>query len=113
MVDLKIDGELYVDSIHKIIYSTDASAYKEVPMGVTYPKNAEDIKRIVSFAQAKGISIIPRTAGTSLAGQVVGDGLVVDTSRYLNHILEINQQEHWVRVEPGVVLDELDRKSVV
>lgn len=108
MVDLKIDGELYVDSIHKVIYSTDASAYKEMPMGVAYPKNAEDIKRVVSFAKAKGISIIPRTAGTSLAGQVVGDGLVVDTSRHLNHILEINQQEHWVRVEPGVVLDELN-----
>ncbi|MDD3038773.1 FAD-binding and (Fe-S)-binding domain-containing protein [Bacteroides sp.] len=108
MVDMKIDGDLYFDSVHKIMYATDASAYKEMPIGVAYPKNSEDIKRLVSLARAKGVSIIPRTAGTSLAGQVVGDGLVVDTSRYLNHIIDINKEERWVRVEPGVVLDELN-----
>ena len=108
MVDLKIDGDVYFDSIHKSIYSTDASAYSQKPLGVAYPKGAGDIKRIVSYVKDRGISIIPRTAGTSLAGQVVGDGLVVDTSKYLNHILEINPEGHWVRVEPGVVLDELN-----
>lgn len=108
MVDLKIDGELHLGSIYRSIYSSDASAYSEKPIGVAYPKHAEDIKRIVSFAKDRGVSIIPRTAGTSLAGQVVGSGLVVDTSKYLNRILEINPEEHWVRVEPGVVLDELN-----
>ncbi|MEG1372051.1 MAG: FAD-binding and (Fe-S)-binding domain-containing protein [Mucinivorans sp.] len=108
MVNLKIDGDLFFDSIHKSIYSTDASAYREEPLGVAYPKNTEDIKRIISFARSENISIIARTAGTSLAGQVVGSGLVVDTSRHLNRIIEINAAERWVRAEPGVVLDELN-----
>ncbi len=110
LTQLKTDlrGEFYNDSLHKTVYSTDASAYREEPFGVAFPKNSEDIQRIVSFASENDISIIPRAAGTSLAGQVVGAGLVVDISRYMNKILEINPQEKWVRVQPGVVLDELN-----
>jgi len=105
---LKIDGEIHTDSLHRILYSTDASAYREVPLGVAYPKNASDIRSLIEFAGSNNISLIPRAAGTSLAGQVVGSGLVVDISRFLNKIIEINPAEHWIRVEPGVVLDELN-----
>ncbi len=104
----EIDGEVYVDKLHRVIYSTDASAYREEPLGVVYPKSVDDIKKIISFANNESITLIPRTAGTSLAGQVVGNGLVVDVSKYFSKIIEINNEERWVRVEPGVVLDELN-----
>lgn len=104
-----IDGEARVDSTHKMLYSQDASVYQETPAGVVFPKTRADIERIVGFARAMGISLIPRAAGTSLAGQCVGDGLVVDTGRYMNQILELNVEERWVRVQPGVILDDLNR----
>jgi len=90
------------------MYATDASDYKELPQAVVYPKHEADIRELVRFAGEKGISLIPRTAGTSLAGQVVGKGIVVDMSRHMTGILEINEKENWVRVEPGVILDELN-----
>jgi FAD/FMN-containing dehydrogenase/Fe-S oxidoreductase len=77
-------------------------------MAVVYPRHENDIRELVRFAGQNSISLIPRTAGTSLAGQVVGSGVVVDMSRYMNSILEVNEQERWVRVEPGVILDELN-----
>lgn len=103
-----LDGEIYDDNISKTIYATDASAYREMPLGVVFPKSSSDIEKIVRFAVENKMSIIPRGAGTSLAGQVVGSGLVVDISRHCNHIIEINEKEHWVKVEPGVVLAELN-----
>jgi len=90
------------------MYATDASDYREVPQAVVYPKHESDLRELVRFAQENGISLIPRTAGTSLAGQVVGSGVVVDMSRHMNKILEVNEKERWVRVEPGVILDELN-----
>jgi len=90
------------------MYATDASDYKEVPQAVVYPKLESDIRELVRFASENSISLIPRTAGTSLAGQVVGNGMVVDMSRHMTRILEINEKERWVRVEPGVILDELN-----
>jgi FAD/FMN-containing dehydrogenase/Fe-S oxidoreductase len=103
-----LDGDLFTDDFTLILYATDASAYREKPVAVARPKNAEDIRKLILFARQNKTSLIPRTAGTSLAGQVVGNGIVVDVSKYLNKILEINKEEHWVRVEPGVVLDELN-----
>ncbi|OFX62589.1 MAG: FAD-binding protein [Bacteroidetes bacterium GWA2_30_7] len=102
-------GSFCDDIIHKTIYSTDASAYKEMPLAVIYPKNSDDLKLIIQFASDNKLTIIPRTAGTSLAGQVVGNGIVVDVSRYFNKIIELNTTEKWVKVEPGVVLDELNK----
>jgi FAD/FMN-containing dehydrogenase/Fe-S oxidoreductase len=90
------------------MYATDASDYREVPLAVVYPKHEADIRELVRFASEKKITLIPRAAGTSLAGQVVGSGMVVDVSRHMTGILEINEQEHWVRVEPGVILDDLN-----
>lgn len=100
--------QIFTDSIHKIAYSTDASAYREMPYGVAYPENAEDICGLIATAKEKGICLIPRAGGTSISGQVVGNGIVVDISKHFNHILEINAEEKWARVEPGVVRDELN-----
>lgn len=105
---LIIKGELYTDSLHKIVYATDASAYREMPLAVAVPLDADDVRKILAFARQHHINVIPRAAGTSLAGQVVGKGLVVDISKYMNKILEVNEKEHWVRVQPGVVRDELN-----
>ena len=104
----KFEGDILLDELSKIIYATDASVYREKPQAVVLPKTKEDIKLIVKFASENNISIIPRSAGTSLAGQVVGSGIVVDISKYMNNILEINSEEKWVKVQPGVVLDELN-----
>lgn len=102
------EGEILVDELSRVVYATDASVYREKPAAVVLPKNKNDIKLIISFANQFDIPIIPRAAGTSLAGQVVGNGIVVDISKYMNKILELNVEEKWVRVEPGVVLDELN-----
>ncbi|HTX88167.1 MAG TPA: FAD-linked oxidase C-terminal domain-containing protein [Bacteroidales bacterium] len=105
----RLEGDLFLEKDIRLMHATDASAYREVPAGVARPRNKEDIRRIILFAAAHKIPLIPRAAGTSLAGQVVGSGLVVDISRYLNRILEFNREERWIRVEPGVILDELNK----
>lgn len=103
-----LNGDLYTDKKTRILYATDASAYRELPLAVARPKNKEDLKKLVDFANNYNTSLIPRTAGTSLAGQVVGDGIIVDISKYFTEILELNIEERWVRVQPGVILDELN-----
>lgn len=100
--------EIHNDRHYRIIYATDASAYREMPDAVAFPKDEEEIRTLVRHAAENHLNLIPRAAGTSLAGQVVGKGIVVDISRYMNHILEINPEQRWVRVQPGVVLDELN-----
>ena len=82
----------------RILYATDASAYRELPLAVAFPDNHSDIKKLIQFANANKIGLIPRTAGTSLAGQVVGDGIIVDVSQNFTKILELNKEEGWVRV---------------
>ena len=104
----QLDGDLFTDNVQRVLYSTDASQYKELPLAVTRPKSGDDIKKIIAFARENGTSIIPRGAGTSLAGQVVGPGIVVDVSKYMNKILEFNTEENYVIVEPGVVFAELN-----
>jgi len=103
-----LDGDLKYDKVTSTIYSTDASVYKEYPLAVIWPKNRSDLKKIVAFAAEEKVAITLRAAGTSLAGQVVSSGIIVDISRYMNKILGINREEKWVKVEPGVVLDELN-----
>ncbi|HYX08462.1 MAG TPA: FAD-binding oxidoreductase, partial [Bacteroidales bacterium] len=103
-----LKGDLYTDEPMRLLYATDASAYKEMPLAVARPRDKDDIKALIAFAREHKITIIPRTAGTSLAGQVVGNGIVVDVSKYMTSIVEVNKEEKWVRVQPGVVLDELN-----
>ncbi|MET3115532.1 FAD/FMN-containing dehydrogenase [Pedobacter sp. CG_S7] len=80
-------------------YATDASVYEEMPLAVALPMDDDDIKTLVKFARQHQFTLIPRAAGTSLAGQVVGSGIVVDISKYFNQIIEVNQSEKWVRVQ--------------
>lgn len=103
-----LEGEFFHDDTMRILYATDASAYRELPLAVAFPKTTNDIKKLIAFATANKIGLIPRTAGTSLAGQVVGDGIVVDVSKHFTSILELNKEEGWVRVQPGVIRDELN-----
>lgn len=103
-----LEGEFYCDDTMRTLYATDASAYREMPLAVAIPKTKDDIKKLIRFAHANKTSLIPRTAGTSLAGQVVGNGIVVDVSKYFTNILELNTAENWVRVQPGVIRDELN-----
>ena len=104
----KIQGEVHTDYTHTHLFSTDASAYRELPLAVVFPVDTKDIKECILFAHEHKINIIPRAAGTSLAGQVVGKGLVLNIPKDFNSIIEINKDEHWVRIEPGVILDELN-----
>src|SRR4030042_5080352 len=104
----KLDGDVFSDDTYKILYATDASAYREMPLAIVRPKNTDDLIKLIRFANDEKITLIPRTAGTSLAGQVVGNGIIVDVSRYFTQILEINKEENWVKVQPGVILDELN-----
>lgn len=104
----ELEGDLFQTGPWKIMYATDASAYRSIPEAVVRPKNTNDIVKLIMLARETGVALIPRAAGTSLAGQVVGEGIVVDISKYFTHILELNVNERWVRVEPGVVLDELN-----
>src|SRR5215204_1123778 len=104
----ELTGELYYDRTMRILYATDASAYREMPLAVAIPRSVDDIKKLIAFAQVEKTSVIPRTAGTSLAGQVVGNGIIVDVSKYFTRILELNAEEKWVRVQPGVIRDELN-----
>ena len=106
----ELQGDLYTDSAYRLLYATDASAYREIPLAVARPADAEDIRKLIRFAAENNTTLIPRTAGTSLAGQVVGNGIVVDVSRYFTEIIEVNPAESTVRVQPGVVLDELNLK---
>ncbi len=106
----KMKGELFFDNLHRHIYATDASVYRILPEAVAYPKDSDDIRLLIEYARQNKVSLVPRTAGTSLAGQVVGKGIIVDVSKYLNRILEINPEEQWVRLQPGVIRDDLNRE---
>jgi len=103
------EGDVYTDDTQRVLYSTDASVYREKPLAVTRPKTIEDIKKLIHLASELKTSLIPRTAGTSLAGQVVGSGIVVDVSKHFTEILEVNKEERWVRVQPGVIRDDLNK----
>src|SRR4051812_5930851 len=109
----KMKGELYFDeskrdNAMRMVYSTDASVYQEKPLAVALPEAIDDVKLLINFANEQGLTLIPRAAGTSLAGQVVGNGIVVDISKYFTSVLQVNQPEKWVRVQPGVIRDDLN-----
>ena len=105
----RLEGEVLTDETSRRLYATDASAYRELPLAVAIPRSESDLLELVRFAAKHRTSLIPRTAGTSLAGQVVGAGIVVDLSLHFQKILEVNPAERWVRVQPGIVRDDLNR----
>ncbi|MCK5440358.1 MAG: FAD-binding protein [Maribacter sp.] len=104
----KIKGEVLTDDYTLGMYATDASIYQIRPVAIVLPKDGEDVKAAVALAYQNKITILPRGAGTSLAGQTVGQSIILDFSKHMNSILEINAAEKWVRVQPGLVRDDLN-----
>ncbi|MFY0607215.1 MAG: FAD-binding protein [Cyclobacteriaceae bacterium] len=105
----QLEGDLFTDETTRRLYATDASAYREMPLAIAIPKSEEDLVKLITFAADNGTSVIPRTAGTSLAGQVVGGGIIVDVSQHFNQVLEVNAEEGWAWVQPGIVRDDLNK----
>ncbi|MFQ5860580.1 MAG: FAD-binding and (Fe-S)-binding domain-containing protein [Dehalococcoidia bacterium] len=104
----RVNGEVRFDRVSRVLYSTDASIYQIEPVGVVVPRNKEDVQAVVEVASRAGIAVLPRGGGTSLSGQTVNRAIVLDFSKYLHRILEVNLEERWARVEPGVVLQQLN-----
>jgi FAD/FMN-containing dehydrogenase/Fe-S oxidoreductase len=104
----QLNGELLFDDLHKAIYATDASVYRRLPLAIAVPKNKNDLKVLIHFATNNKLTLIPRAAGTSLAGQCVGDGIVVDISKYFSKIIAFDERHKTVTVEPGVIRDDLN-----
>ena len=105
-----ISGDVHGDELNRMLYATDASIYQQQPLAIVKPKHRDDCIKLVAFAREHKLPLVPRAAGTSLAGQVVGNGIIVDTSRYMNNIVEINVENKTARVQPGVVLDILNQQ---
>ncbi len=106
----RIAGDVRTDPMSRLLYSTDASNYQIMPLAVVMPKTTDDIVAAVQTAAAYGLPVLPRGAGTSLAGQTVNTCIVIDTSKHIDRLLEVNATEHWARVQPGIALDALNRK---
>jgi len=107
-LESSLEGEVRFDTVSRALYSTDASVYRIRPLGVAIPKTREDIVQIVATCRRFSCPVTMRGGGTAQAGQSIGAGLLVDTSKYYHRLLEVNAGERWVRVEPGIVLDELN-----
>jgi FAD/FMN-containing dehydrogenase/Fe-S oxidoreductase len=107
-LESELTGEVRFDKISRALYSTDASVYQIEPVGVVIPKTREDIVRAAAICRRHKTSITMRGGGTAQAGQAIGAGLQIDLSKYYSRVLEVNAEERWVRVEPGIVLDELN-----
>lgn len=107
-LDKRTSGALRTDEYSRILYSTDASIYQVKPHGVLLPQTVDDVQAAVELAAKHHVPLLPRTGGSSLAGQAVNRALVMDFTRHLDKVLEVNQEEMWVRVQPGIVLDALN-----
>ena len=107
----RFTGDLRLDSASKILYSTDASMYQIEPLGVAIPKTQDDLQAAVELAAKYKVPILPRGSGSSLGGQAIGEALILDCSRYLDSIIEINPETHSAIVEPGVILSTLNRQA--
>jgi len=103
-----LSGDVLFDNLHKTLYATDASVYRKIPLAVAYPKNEKDLKTLIAFATQNEITLIPRTAGTSLAGQCVGDGIIVDVSKHFTKIISFDETTKSIKLEPGIVRDSLN-----
>lgn len=105
-----VDGEVRFDAISKQMYSTDASLYQMEPIGVVIPRNAGDVQAVLEISGKNGVSVLPRGGGTGLSGQTVNHAVVMDFSKYMHDVIEINREEKWVRTQPGITIDELNRQ---
>ena len=104
----RVEGDIHFDRYSRLLYSTDASIYQIEPIGVVVPRHKGDVQAVVELANKFNVPMLPRGGGTSLAGQTVGHALILDFSKYMQNVLEVNQEELWCRVQPGLVQDELN-----
>src|SRR5215470_15529855 len=104
----RVEGEVRFDKYSRLLYSTDASMYEIEPIGVVVPRHHGDVQAAVETANKFNVPVLPRGGGTALAGQTVGHAIVLDFTKYMNRVLEVNKEELWCRVQPGVVQDELN-----
>src|SRR5579864_7198573 len=104
-----VKGDVLCDELSRTLYSTAACIFQMMPQGVVVPRDREDVVRVVTYAAEHGIPVTARGAGSGLAGQTLGEGIILDFSKYMDRILELNQVQGWVRVQPGVVLGKLNR----
>ena len=104
----RIEGDILFDGYSRLLYSTDASIYQIEPIGVVVPRHKGDVQAVIELANKLNVSVLPRGGGTSLAGQTVGHSIVLDFSKYMQNVLEVNIEELWCRVQPGLVQDELN-----
>ena len=105
-----IQGEVKFDDIYRQMYSTDGSIYSMTPVGVTLPKNSDDVSAIIDICNKNNTAILPRGGGTSLSGQTVNSAVVIDFSKYMNNVIEINPEEKYVITQPGITIDNLNQK---
>src|SRR5919202_635390 len=103
-----VRGDVRFDAASRLLYSTDASMYQVEPLGVVMPRDADDVRAAVEVARQQQVALLPRGGGTSLTGQTVNRALVLDFTRAMHKVLEVNVEERWARVQPGVVQDELN-----
>src|SRR5262249_24698142 len=104
----RVEGDVRFDTYSRLLYSTDASMYQMEPIGVVIPRHAADVQAVVEVANHRATPLLPRGGGTSLTGQTVNHAVVLDFSRYMNQVLEVNEEELWARVQPGLGQDELN-----
>ena len=104
----RVQGEVRFDAYSKAMYSTDASIYRMEPVGVVIPRDADDAAAVVEICHRSGTAVLPRGGGTGLAGQTVNHAVVMDFSKYIRGVVEVNAEERWVRAQPGITLDELN-----
>ena len=110
MLRQRVAGEVRFDPFSRVLYSTDASIYQMEPVGVVIPRNKDDVLAVMEVARDNRVPVLARAGGTSLAGQTVNHAIVTDFSKYLNQVVEVNREESWARVQPGIVLDQLNRE---
>ena len=106
-----VNGEVRTDPTTRVLYSTDASIYQIEPLGVFFPRNLEEISKCVELASQFGVQILPRGSGSSLAGQAIGPGFILDCSRHLDKIISIDPETRTAIVEPGVILSTLNQAT--
>src|SRR5215467_8918302 len=103
-----VEGDVRFDAYSRLLYATDASMYQVEPIGVVLPRTAADVQAVLALANRYNVPVLPRGGGTSLAGQAVNHAVVLDFSMFMNQVLEVNTEERWCRVQPGLVQDELN-----
>ncbi|MBM3941422.1 MAG: FAD-binding protein [SAR202 cluster bacterium] len=108
----RVSGEVRFDPFSRVLYSTDASIYQMEPVGVVIPRSVDDVQAVVEVARDAQVPVLPRGGGTGLAGQTVNHAIVIDFSKYLHQVLEVNREEHWARVQPGIVLEQFNRQML-